>query len=79
MIIHETELPENAAILNISFRSSILIDNLLQEGYSNIIANDLSDESLKHKYGKSDKIKFIVVDLLNLSKLKDLKNIYLWN
>jgi|TARA_B110000116_G_scaffold258086_1_gene258876 hypothetical protein len=54
----------------------------IQEGFSNIIANDLSNESLKplkHKFDKSDKIDFIVDDLLNSSKLNKLKNIDLWN
>jgi SAM-dependent methyltransferase len=82
-LINETRLPKNATILNVGSGSSILIDNLLEEGFSNIIANDLSDESLKslkYKYdNKNDKVKFIVDDLLNPSKLNKLKNIDLWN
>jgi SAM-dependent methyltransferase len=81
-LINETKLPKNAAILNVGSGSSILIDNLLEEGFSNIIANDLSDESLKslkQKVGENDKVKFIVDDLLNPSKLNKLKNIDLWN
>ncbi len=82
VLIKETKLPKNATILNVGSGSSSLIDNLLEEGFSNIIANDLSNESLKSlksKFVKNDKIKFIVDDLLNPSKLKELKNIDLWN
>tara|TARA_B110000503_G_scaffold119902_1_gene182098 strand:- start:148 stop:810 length:663 start_codon:yes stop_codon:yes gene_type:complete len=81
-LINETKLPKNAAILNVGSGSSILIDNLLEEGFSNIIANDLSDEalkSLKHKFDENNKVKFIVDDLLKPSKLNELKNIDLWN
>jgi SAM-dependent methyltransferase len=81
-LIHETKLPKNAAILNVGSGSSALINNLLEEGFSNIIANDLSDESLKslkHRFGENEKVKFIVDNLLNPSKLKELKNIDLWN
>jgi SAM-dependent methyltransferase len=81
-LIHETKLPKNATILNVGSGSSILIDDLLEEGFSNIIANDLSDESLKslkHRFGENEKVKFIVDNLLNPSKLNELKNIDLWN
>jgi len=81
-LIKETRLPKNATILNVGSGSSILVDNLLEQGFSNIIANDLSDESLKllkNKYQKNNKIKFIVDDLLNPSKLNELQNIDLWN
>jgi SAM-dependent methyltransferase len=81
-LIHETKLPKNAAILNIGSGSSILIDDLLEDGFSNIIANDLSEESLKslkHRFAENEKVKFIVDNLLNPSKLDELKNIDLWN
>lgn len=81
-LIHETKLPKNAAILNVGSGSSILIDDLLEDGFSNIIANDLSEESLKslkHRFAENEKIEFIVDNLLNPSKLDELKNIDLWN
>ena len=55
---------------------------MLEEGFSHIIANDLSNESLKPlklKFDKNNKVEFIVDDLLNPSKLNKLKNIDLWN
>lgn len=81
-LIQETKLPKNATLLNVGAGSSCLIDNLIEEGFSNIIANDLSNESLKplkHKFDKNNKIEFIVDDLLNPSELNKLKNIDLWN
>jgi SAM-dependent methyltransferase len=75
-------LPKNATILNVGSGASILIDDLLEEGFSNIIANDLSEESLKslkHRFAENEKVKFIVDDLLNPLKLNELKNIDLWN
>ena len=81
-LIQETKLPKNATILNVGAGSSSLIDNLLEEGFSHIIANDLSNESLKPlklKFDKNNKVEFIVDDLLNPSKLNKLKNIDLWN
>ena len=81
-LIHETKLPKNATILNVGSGSSILIDDLLEDGFSNIIANDLSEESLKslkHRFAENEKVKFIIDNLLNPSKLNELKNIDLWN
>jgi SAM-dependent methyltransferase len=81
-LIKETKLPRNALILNVGAGSSTLIDNLLDEGFFNIIANDLSEEalkSLKNRIGKNDKVKFIVDDLLNPLKLNKLENIDVWN
>jgi SAM-dependent methyltransferase len=81
-LIKESELPKDATILNVGAGSSTLIDNLLQEGFTNILANDLSEKalkSLKDRIGENDKVNFIVDDLLNPSVLYTLKNIDLWN
>ena len=81
-LINEAKLFKYALILNVGAGSSTLIDNLLADGFSNIIANDLSEEaleSLKNRVGENDKVKFIVDDLLNPSKLNKLENIDLWN
>jgi SAM-dependent methyltransferase len=81
-LINDTELPKNASILNVGAGASLLIDNLLEAGFSNIIANDLSSaslKSLKSRINANDKVHFIVDDLLNPSKLNKLKNIDLWN
>lgn len=81
-LIKETKIAKNATILNVGSGSSTLIDNLLAEGFSNIIANDLSVaslDSLKNRIGENDKVQFLVDDLLNPLKLNELENIDLWN
>ncbi|TXD48448.1 class I SAM-dependent methyltransferase [Polaribacter sp. IC073] len=81
-LIKETKIAKNATILNVGAGSSTIIDNLLAAGFSNIIANDLAEASLtslKSRVGDSDKVQFLVDDLLNPSKLKRLKKIDLWN
>jgi SAM-dependent methyltransferase len=81
-LINEAKLSKDALILSVGAGSSTLIDNLLADGFSNIIANDLSEEAfktLKHRVGINDKVNFIVDDLLNPSKLNKLENIDLWN
>ncbi|MEE9409254.1 MAG: class I SAM-dependent methyltransferase [Polaribacter sp.] len=81
-LIKETKIAKNATILNVGSGSSTLIDNLLAEGFSNIIANDLAKSSLnslKNRIGDSSKVQFLVDDLLNPSKLNELENIDLWN
>ena len=81
-LISEARIPKNAAILNVGAGSSTLIDNLLQEDFTNIIVNDLSDKSLKslkNRIGENDKVQFVVDDLLCPSKLNELKDIELWN
>jgi cyclopropane fatty-acyl-phospholipid synthase-like methyltransferase len=81
-LINEAKLSKDALILNVGAGSSTLIDTLLADGFSNIIANDLSDEaleSLKNRVGENDKVTFIVDDLVNPSKLNKIKNIDLWN
>ncbi|MGK0412976.1 MAG: SAM-dependent methyltransferase [Polaribacter sp.] len=81
-LIKESKLPKDATILNVGAGSSTLIDNLLEEGFTNIIANDVSEEalkSLKKRVGKKDQVNFIVDDVLHPLKLNTLKNIDLWN
>ncbi len=82
-LIKKTNLPKDATILNVGVGSSMIIDDLLRENYTNIIASDLSDESLKilkkRLSKKSKNVQFIVDDLTHSSKLKNLQNIDLWN
>ena len=61
-LINETELAKEAKILNIGVGSSTLIDNLLEEGFTNIIANDFADISLnflKKRIGKNDRVQYL--------------------
>lgn len=82
-LIGKTNLPKEATILNVGSGSSILIDNLLELGYTNILATDFSAKALlsgKERLNqKADKVQFIVDDLTNPTKLNLLNNIDLWN
>ena len=82
-LIKRTKLNKTAKILNVGVGSSMLIDELLIEGYTNLIANDLSEKALnnlKERLGEdSSKITFIADDLMKPEKLNKLKNVDLWN
>lgn len=80
-LIQKTNLPKNARILIAGAGSSTLIDFLLDKGYTNIIANDLSSEALnqlKERIGETNHVSFIVDDLTNPEKLNTIEPIDLW-
>ena len=79
-LINKTKLPKNASIINIGAGSTRLIDELIQQDYSNIIATDISEIALKNleiRVGKSN-VKIIVDDLTNPSDLTKIDNVDLW-
>lgn len=82
-LITKTKLPKEAKILNVGVGSSTIVDNLLQEDYTNLIANDLAEkslESLQVRLGeKSKEVTFIVDDLVNPTKLNIIRDVDLWN
>lgn len=82
-LIAETNLPKDAAILNVGEGTTTLINKLLDLGYTNITANDLSEIALvklkkriQRKFGFQ--INTIVDDLTNSTKLNQLKKVDLW-
>ncbi|SNR38356.1 class I SAM-dependent methyltransferase [Lutibacter flavus] len=83
-LINECNLPNNAAIFNAGAGATTLIEQLLKEGYSNLIVNDIASSALTElsnglsKY-KNSSIKFVVDDLTNPNELFKLKNIDLWH
>ena len=82
-LLKKTNLPKTARILNVGVGSSTIIDDLLVEGYTNLIANDLSEKSLedlKNRLGNSaSKVNFLLDDLTKPSKLNTLEKIDVWN
>ncbi|MFD2565823.1 methyltransferase domain-containing protein [Pseudotenacibaculum haliotis] len=82
-LISKTQLPKDASILHVGAGSSTLIDDMVEEGYTNQIANDLSAKSLQdleERLGeKSDLVNFIVDDLIKPEKLNTLEGVDLWN
>lgn len=83
-LIEKCKLSKHAAILNIGAGATTLVDELLKEGYNNIIANDISKaalEKLKARIGEeeSNKVKWIVDDVTNPTELNQLEPVDLWH
>jgi len=81
-LIDKCNLSPDAVILNIGAGSTTLIRFILLMGYTNIIATDISNESLnKLKTGlgnEKDKIMYIADDLTNPVILKNIPPVDLW-
>ncbi|MGZ0015821.1 class I SAM-dependent methyltransferase [Yeosuana sp. AK3] len=82
-LIAETNLLKDAAILNVGSGTTTLIEALLDKGFTNIMANDLSNlalQKLKDRVQKSHHyhLKGLVDDLTNPKKLNKLQPIDLW-
>jgi ribosomal protein L11 methylase PrmA len=79
-LITKTGLNKFARILNVGAGSTTLIDELLKNGYSNLIATDLSEVALKNLEDRigNEKIECIVDDLTKPTKLKNIAPVDLW-
>jgi len=82
-LIEACKLEKDARILNVGVGTTNLIDSLLSAGYTNLIANDLSNlalEKLKKRIKNSHDydLNCITDDLTNPSKLQNLEPIDLW-
>lgn len=82
-LINKCNLNPDAKILNVGAGATTLVDELLKQGYTNVIANDLSQvalNKLKTRLGnKGDTVKWIVDDLTKPTELKSLDKIDLWH
>ena len=83
-MINKTQINKSELIVDIGSGSSILIDNLLENNFTNIIATDISEIALqitKSRLAKSnlDNVKFIVDDLTKPQRLNEIQNISLWH
>lgn len=82
-LIDKCNLDKNALILNVGAGATRLVDELLDEGYENIIVNDLSATALdKLKLRLSErenKIHWVVDDLTQPTVLCNLEPIDLWH
>ncbi|NQX85320.1 MAG: class I SAM-dependent methyltransferase [Flavobacteriaceae bacterium] len=82
-LVSKCALSEDAKILSVGAGTTTLIDVLIEEGYNNIIANDLSkvaleklDERIVNMYGYN--LKCITDDLTRPKRLNKLTNVDLW-
>lgn len=92
-LIIKSGVAKNARILNVGAGSTTLIDNLIEKGYTNIIANDISSCALGNIKariinGKNtndpqeeniSKVEFITDDIINPKLLDKIKKVDLWN
>jgi len=83
-LIGDCNLPNDALLFNAGVGASTLIECLLNDGFSNIIVNDISSSALielknsltKHNHSN---VEFILDDITNPTSLLKLKNIDLWH
>jgi len=82
-LIEKCNLAKKDLILNVGAGSTTLIDSLLENDYTNLIANDISGKSLdliKDRIGKKQhSVKWIVDDIINPTELKKIPQVDLWN
>jgi|TARA_A100001015_G_scaffold248859_1_gene286501 SAM-dependent methyltransferase len=82
-LIQECGLSKSDSVLDIGSGSSTLIDSLIQEGYTSIIASDISEAALeitKARLGTlAAKVTFVVDDVLRPDKLDALEKVSLWH
>jgi hypothetical protein len=79
-LVSNTNLDKDARILNVGAGSTTLIDELINLGYINLIACDLSEIALEKLESriKSSKVDYVVDDLTEPSKLTNIENVDLW-
>ena len=83
-LIEKCNLPKDATILNVGTGATTLVDDLLNLGFSNLIANDISSQALEElqlRLGPegSKMVHWLVDDLIRPNELKALKQVDLWH
>ena len=82
LLINQTELEADARILSIGAGASTFIDDLLSDGFENIIANDISStalDKLKERLGaESSQVEWILDDVTQAKALEKMPLIDLW-
>ena len=79
-LIDETNIDKSNLVLNIGAGSTVLIDELLQLGYTNLLATDISQVALDtlEKRVQSKQVEYIVDDLTEPTTLKNIPPVDLW-
>lgn len=83
-LIECCQLDKQAVILNVGAGASGLVDELIETGYQNIIANDISSKALEeHQRRLGDernrRVNWIVDDITDPVKLLSIEQIDLWH
>lgn len=81
-LVDKCNLPPDAVILNVGAGTTTLVEFLLSMGYTNIIATDISNDSLTRLKtsleSDKDKVMWIVDDLTRPVRLKNIPPVDLW-
>ena len=83
-LIKKTGIQSHELIADIGSGSSIFIDNLIERGFKNILATDISETALSITKKRLDKnslplVQFITDDLTNPTQLTLIKDIAVWH
>lgn len=83
-LIAKCGLAKNATILDVGSGATTLIDNLIQQGYKNIIASDISEialEKLKARLSKenSELVQWVIDDITDPQKIDFTLKVDLWH
>jgi ubiquinone/menaquinone biosynthesis C-methylase UbiE len=83
-LISETNIKKEETILDVGAGATTLIDNLIEQGYKNIIAVDISEvalNKLKERLGeeKASLVKWIVDDITQPIHIDKLEDVALWH
>lgn len=81
-LISKAATGPSARVLNVGAGSTTLIDTLLEQGYDNLLATDISEvalHGLQTRIGNlSHKVEWIVDDLTNATLLNEISPVDLW-
>ena len=82
-LIEQAELSPDDRILDVGAGASVLIRNLLDQGFRNLLATDISAKALdqnKAQLGdQADLVQWIVDDVTNPQQLHELEHVSLWH
>lgn len=82
-LIQECRIKKDDSVLDVGSGKSVLIRDLLNEGYTNVIANDISTEALeqqKRKLGNQAQfVRWIVDDLAHPQELPEVGPVAIWH
>ena len=68
--INNLSIEKTASIIDVGGGDSLLVDYLLNEGYTNITVLDISEKAIDRLGKKAEKVKWIVSDILDFKSEK---------
>ena len=83
-LLAKCQINKDEPILDVGAGASTFIDNLIDQGFKNIIATDISEialNKLKERLGKekASSVRWIVDDITRPEHIQDLRNIAVWH